>query len=382
MEMPMVVALVGGALLGPTVVSLALCSWVRHVAPRFGWVDRPGGRKIHQQPTPLGGGVAVWAAVMLAFLLGAIAVALVEHYPQLARWLPVAIRLHLAGLVSRAGDLAVVLIGGTLLMLLGLYDDRRNLPWQMRLAVQFLVAGALVISQGGDWQLTAFLPWRPVTWGLSILWIVALVNAFNMLDNMDGLSAGVAAIIALLLAVLLLVPSANVPGGPQLFVGGFLLVLAGSLLGFLWHNRPPARLFLGDAGSYFIGFSIAVASLVATYTGYESPRRHAVLAPVCLMAVPLYDMLTVIAIRLWQGRSPFEGDKNHFSHRLVELGFSRGQAVLLIYLVSATCGLAGLALPRVDLFGAGCLFLMVVCVMWVVGLLEFTARRNQRESRP
>ena len=164
------------------------------------------------------------------------------------------------------------------------------------------------------------MPW--LTSIVSVLWIVALVNSFNMLDNMDGLSAGVAAIASAILAAVLLTTSDPESRGPQLFVAGFLLVLVGSLVGFLWHNRPPARLFMGDAGSYFIGFYLAVATIMATFSGGELPR-HSILTPLCVMAVPLYDMTSVIFIRLRQGRSPFEADKNHFSHRLVELGMTK-----------------------------------------------------------
>src|SRR5690606_6115519 len=114
---------------------------------------------------------------------------------------------------------------------------------------------------------------------------------------------------------------------------------------FLWHNRPTARLFMGDAGSYFVGFSVAICTLLATFTGYGGQAQHAVLAPLVVMAVPLYDTATVVWIRLREGRSPFHADKNHFSHRLVELGLTKGQAVLTIYLTTVTCGLGALLLP-------------------------------------
>src|SRR4029078_535629 len=123
---------------------------------------------------------------------------------------------------------------------------------------------------------------------------------------------------------------------PQLFKAGLLLVLVGSLLGFLCHTRPPAKIFMGDSGSYFIGFMIAVTTLLASYTGYHSEKRHAILAPLLVMAVPLYDMATVIFIRLKNGLSPFAADKNHLSHRLVDLGLTETQAVLTIYLLKST----------------------------------------------
>jgi UDP-GlcNAc:undecaprenyl-phosphate GlcNAc-1-phosphate transferase len=197
-----------------------------------------------------------------------------------------------------------------------------------------------------------------------------------MLDNMDGLSAGVAAIAASMLAAVLMLAPDPETRGPQLFVAGMLLVLVGGLTGFLCHNAPPARIFMGDAGAYFIGFTIAVATLLASYTGYRSTTRHAILAPLCVMAVPLYDMTTVILIRLWSGKSPFAADKNHFSHRLVDLGLTKPQAVLTVYLTTATCGLGALLLHRVDAIGAGIIVLLIGCVLALIGILETTARRT------
>ncbi|MEX2561172.1 MAG: MraY family glycosyltransferase, partial [Pirellulales bacterium] len=138
------------------------------------------------------------------------------------------------------------------------------------------------------------------------------------------------------------------------------------------------RLFMGDAGSYFIGFCLATGTAMSTFTGGEMPR-HAILAPLCVLAVPLYDTATVVWIRLRQGRSPFEGDKSHFSHRLVELGMSKSQAVLTIYLTTATCGLGALLLSQVNRTGAWIILIQVGCVLTLIGVLETTGRRNRRQ---
>ena len=283
-------------------------------------------------------------------------------------------RPHLPGILHQTSALWALLGGGTVLMVVGLWDDRRGLGWQVRLAVQFAVATSCVLWQG--WRLTAFiaLPW--ITWLLSAIWIVALINSFNMLDNMDGLSSGVAAIAAAILAAALLLTPDPQTRQPQLFVAGFLLVVVGALIGFLLHNRPPARIFMGDAGSYFVGFCIAVTTLLATFTEYHGARPHAVFAPLCVMAVPLYDMTSVIWIRLRAGRSPFEADKNHFSHRLVALGLSKGQAVLTIYLTTATCAMGALLLQRVDLVGAAIIMAMIASILSLIAILESTARRK------
>jgi UDP-GlcNAc:undecaprenyl-phosphate GlcNAc-1-phosphate transferase len=370
--------LVAGTVIPSMIVSWCAVWCVRRWAVRWQLVDRPGARKVHTMPTPLGGGLGIWCGVVGPLAAGQVALWLLRlggSQSWLAQHMvPEFVRPHLDGLSYQSTGLWGLLAGATVMMVVGLWDDRWGLSWQLRLGIQFGVAAICVLWQG--WRLTAFidLPW--VTWLLSVFWIVALINSFNMLDNMDGLSGGVAAIAAAMLAAVLLVSPDPQTDQPQLFVAGFLLVIVGSLVGFLWHNRPPARIFMGDAGSYFVGFCIAVTTLLATFTEYRGSRPHAVLAPLCVMAVPFYDMLTVIWIRLRQGRSPFEADKNHFSHRLVELGFSKGQAVCTIYLTTATCGLGAVLLHQVDEIGSAVIVLMVLCVLSLISLLESTARRK------
>lgn len=183
-------------------------------------------------------------------------------------------------------------------------------------------------------------------------------------------------IAASMLATMLMTNTDTRAHGPQLFVAAMLLVLVGGLLGFLKHNWPPAKIFMGDAGSYFVGYWIAVATLLATYAGAQGATPHAVFAPLCVLAVPLYDMLSVIYIRISEGRSPFEGDKRHFSHRLVDLGMSKKQAVLTIYLATATCSLEALLLPRVDFVGALLILLSTASVLGLVGVLESVGRKT------
>ncbi|MCA9121325.1 MAG: undecaprenyl/decaprenyl-phosphate alpha-N-acetylglucosaminyl 1-phosphate transferase [Planctomycetales bacterium] len=368
---------VTGSVLPSLVVAWLLTFLMRRVAPMWGLVDQPNHRKVHVTPVPLGGGVAIALGVVLPFAVGTLLLLLFNDV-SLEKLLPGFAAPHLGGLRERLSGLWIMLGGALVLMALGLLDDRRGVDWRIRLFVQFAVATACVATQG--WQLTAFINvprlGSVISIGLSVIWVVALINSFNMLDNMDGLSSGVAAIAASILATVMLISPAA--PRPQLFVAGFLLVLVGALLGFLCHNRPPAKIFMGDAGSYFVGFSIAIATLLATFAGYSttSPGAHAVLAPLCVMAVPLYDMTTVIWIRLREGRSPFEADKNHFSHRLVELGLSKTQAVLTIYLTTATCGLGALLLHQVDLFGAFVVLLLVTFVLLLIAILESTRRGN------
>ncbi|MBM4002626.1 MAG: undecaprenyl/decaprenyl-phosphate alpha-N-acetylglucosaminyl 1-phosphate transferase [Planctomycetes bacterium] len=365
-----------GAILPAGLISWMVAHLMRRFAIRLGLLDHPSARKVHSSPTPLGGGVAIWAGVVGPFLAGHLGLLLLGWNVIPESVVPDFVAPHLQGLASRLPSLWALLGLGTVLMVLGLTDDRRGLDWRPRLAIEFLVAAlALTVPQV---RLTAFIavPW--LTWALSVLWIVALINSFNMLDNMDGLSSGVAAITSSMLAGFLIIAPMDSDQQPQLFVAGFLLVLVGGLLGFLIHNRPPARIFMGDAGSYFIGFCVAITTLLATYTGYNSTQQHAILAPLCVMAVPLYDMTTVIWIRLRSGRSPFQADKCHFSHRLVELGMTKVQAVLTIYLTTATCGIGAILLRRVDTMGAILVVLLILCVLALIAILEASALRKPK----
>ena len=374
-------------ILGTIIPSMVICwsaTWLlRLYGPRVGLVDKPGGRKIHATPMPTAGGLAIWLGVVLPFAIGQIVLwfVVLELMPwrgfELPDWLPGIVAEHFGGLLDQSPRLWMLLGGGTVLMILGLVDDRRGLNWKTRIAVQTLVAVVMVRL---GWRLSLFVDMPAVTGVLSVLWIVGLVNSFNMLDNMDGLSAGVAAIAAAMLAAVMLMAPDPETSGPQLFVGGFLLVLVGSLLGFLFHNRPPAKIFMGDAGSYLVGYFIAMATLSATFAGDNLPR-YAILAPLCVLAVPLYDTATVVFIRLRGGRSPFEGDRSHFSHRLVELGMSKTQAVLTIYLTTATCGLGALLLHQVNFVGASIVLLLIACVLLLVAILESTGLKKPAGNR-
>lgn len=351
-------------------------SWVRRQAPRWGLIDRPDARKTHDVPTPLGGGIGVWAGVTLPLILALLAARLALHSGTFAEWLPPILLKHAPGAVYRGDQLLVILSAGSLLAIMGLLDDLRNLPWAPRLLVQLLTAIGVV---AGGVQATVFLPAPWLGQLITVLWIMVLVNSFNFLDNMDGLSAGIGMIVSVIFAIIMLAGTSE----PRWLVGGVLLVLAGSLAAFLCFNRPPAKIFMGDAGSYFVGLMLACMTVVGTF--YEgqggSEGRHVMLAPLFVLAIPLYDFCSVLAIRLSRGLSPFHPDRNHFSHRLVELGFSRGQAVLTVHLTTLTTGLAGLLLYRVKTWADALLLLMLLmCVLLIVAVLETIGRRDARNG--
>ncbi len=357
-------------------VSWLATSLMRRLAPRFGLVDRPmSGHKSHETPTPLGGGVGIWLGVVLPVAAVCLLVFWLNRLPTLPVWLPDQLAVHLDGIPFRATQLWSLIAGGTLLMVMGLMDDSCNLPWLPRLIVQFLVACALVAS---GVKATVFVPYPWVGYVISVVWMLVLMNAFNFLDNMDGLSSGIAMIASAMFAIVMLTATSE----PRWLVGGMLLILTGALLGFWCHNKPPAKIFMGDAGSYFIGLLLASMTLLGTYYEYDtSLGRHVILAPLCILAVPLYDFGSVIVIRLRQGRSPFHPDRNHFSHRLVQQGFSRKYAVLTIYLATLTTGAGTLLLYQVSGWhGAFLVIAQVACILGIVAILEAVSLRRNDDS--
>lgn len=364
----------------PLVLSALTTALLRRWAPAWGLVDRPGPRKVHDVPTPLGGGIAVWISVVTP--LAIVSLLAVDGVPGLSlkQVLPAAAitDLDLSRLPSRLPMLWGILGGATLLGTVGLIDDFRNLPWGPRLAVQVLVATGLVL---GGVRGSLFVQNSLIGGVLTVLWMLVLVNSFNFLDNMDGLSPGIAMIAATLFATVMLVGTPQ----PHWLVAGVLLILAGTLAGFLCHNWPPATIFLGDAGSYFIGCLLAAFTVVGTF--YEpdpetaSTSRHVILAPLLILAIPLYDFTSVMLIRLARRQSLFKADKNHFSHRLVDMGLSRRNAVLTVHLITLMTGLGGVLLFHVDNWMAALLIVaLITCILVVIAILETVARPTPAET--
>lgn len=335
---------------------------MRWLAPRWGLIDHPAARKVHVTPTPLGGGIAIWCGVVVPLV---VMTALLWGMPQtVAAWLPGSLMNYLPGAMERLPQLWAVIGAASVLACLGLCDDFRPIAWQPRLAVQILSA-TLVVCCGV--RASFFVESALIGGVVTVAWFVVLVNSFNFLDNMDGLSGGIALIVSCIFAVMML----GAPGEPRWLVAGFFLLLAGALLGFLLHNWSPARIFMGDSGSYFIGFSIAAMTVLGTFYSPEVGHQHVILAPLCVLAVPLYDICSVVWIRLREGRSPFQPDKRHFSHRLVAMGFHKVTAVLTVHLATFTTGLGGLALYVVPSWTAAMIpVAMVVCVILMIAILE------------
>jgi UDP-GlcNAc:undecaprenyl-phosphate/decaprenyl-phosphate GlcNAc-1-phosphate transferase len=352
-----------GSFFSAFIASLLLTPLIRRLAPVMGLVDQPGLRKVHVTPTPMGGGIAVFLGLLIPVVLFVVTGGFVatESFAALSA--------EVSAKAELRWQMTGIAAGACILFLVGLADDRWNLSWKLRLGLQVLVAYG--VTRTGV-QATVFVqqPWIGIA--ITVLWILILTNAMNFLDNMDGLSAGIGVIASLMSAGILLLMVRET----HWCVAFVLLILSGSLSGFLVWNRPPASIFMGDSGSNLIGFLLATLTVTGSFY-QQSGSRHVILAPLCILAIPLYDFVTVILIRLKAGRSPFHGDKSHFSHRLVELGLRPARAVLTIHLATLMTGLGGLLLYKVvDWTGAWLIIALICCVLSLVSILETVGRRS------
>ena len=354
-------------------LSAALVPAVGRLARRYGVMDAPGPRKVHREPTPRIGGIAVWAAFTVVVLAGYFGVPLVSRLP----W----VQAHLAGPVALLqeayrveGKLMALLLGSAVVFLVGLLDDVLGNRFKVGLKLAGQVLAASVLVAGGI--RTDFLYYDALNVAFTLLWVVGITNAFNLLDNMDGLSAGVAFVASLVLLL-----NAWILG--EFFICLVLVALMGSLLGFLVYNFHPASIFLGDCGSLFIGFTLASLTLLQRYVSHASSTLFPILMPVLVLALPILDTTTVMIIRLREGRPIYVGDSRHLSHRLVSLGMRPPLAVGTIYLISLGIGLGAVGLAHADFVHALLILVQALAVVAVVLILLFYDRRVQpRDEEP
>lgn len=352
----------GYALAVTFLLSMFLTAVMRRLAFRFGILDHPGERKVHQEPMPLMGGVAIVASFFLVVLAHIAAFRLMRVLGE-----PGPEQDVLAFLGEGAQwKVAGILAGAMMVFLLGVVDDLKALsPWT-KLIGQI---GAAMVLVASGMRIEAFVItnfWVSVA--VTVFWVVMITNALNFLDNMDGLCGGVAVIAALSFFL------AVNPDEP--LVRLVLMVFAGAVAGFLYHNLSPARIFMGDAGSMFNGYMLATVSLLGTFHSEATESPIAVAAPLFALAVPLFDTFTVVFIRWRAGVPLMKGDKRHFSHRLVRLGMTNRQAVEFIFLVAAVVGLGGALLPQLSRWGTGIIIAQTVGVFLLIVLLMNAGRKQ------
>jgi UDP-GlcNAc:undecaprenyl-phosphate GlcNAc-1-phosphate transferase len=303
----------------------------RRAAVRFGVVSVPSARRINVSPVPLLGGLAIWLGFVVTLLV-------FERGP----------------IVEAAG----ILLGATLVMLVGLWDDRRGMKPLVKLAAQALAA-ALVIVFGGV-QISLFHN-EVINVLATLAWIVAITNALNLMDNMDGLAGGVAAWAAAFFFII-----ATLTG--QYFVAPLAAALTGACIGFLYYNLRPQTHFMGDTGSLFLGFTLATVAIKLRFPPPYNTDTVTWMIPLLVLGVPLFDTTMVTISRLRRRIPVTRGGRDHTSHRLVALGCTRREAVLILYLAAAVLGIAALIVMQAQvlvayLVGAGVAVVALV-LLW------------------
>lgn len=357
--------------IGAACLALMATLLVIHVARRIGAVDHPGIRRIHTQPIPRIGGVAIYLSATCAI----VALLLLSHASS-DRFREM--RLPVIALLGSA----------TGIFLLGLVDDLKGLPARWKFLVELLGAIALClagvrigsIGLGGDFEITLGWLGGPLT----ILWIVGVTNAVNMSDGLDGLAAGVAAIACAAIAIFALHSSALDTGDAyhnDVMVALLALTLLGSLTGFLVFNFHPAKVFMGDCGSLFLGFTIASISVMCVS---RSATLVGLALPALALGIPIFDTLLSMLRRFVDRRSLFAPDRDHFHHRMLSLGFDQRGAVMVIYAVTLLAVALGLCMMMGDSLFALVVFAaalgLIVLLFYTVGAfgLHGTLARLQR----
>jgi UDP-GlcNAc:undecaprenyl-phosphate GlcNAc-1-phosphate transferase len=354
--------LYAAAFFGATLLSLALVPIVRDYARRREINDNPGGHKSHTTPVPYLGGVAMVIAFSIAMFLGVFLrrSAVIEGRQ---------INLTIGNLFAQGDgllrELMVVLSLAITFSVMGLIDDLRGLSPLLRFIVGLGLASAL-IAYGV--RVDSPLPWQ-LDFVISVVWVLGITNAFNLLDNIDGLAAGVAAVASAAFFCIAII-------NDQQYSALLAIGLAGAMLGFLRSNFHPATIYMGDAGSLFIGFMMAYLGLKMRTTVSEIPQLF---APVVVLGVAVLDTLMVVVSRLRRGVSPFTGGQDHLSHRLRRLGLSVRRSVTTLLIAAIAMGVLAIGLSEAPA-SVGYWFLAAVAVSGVMATVVLTTKVARVEA--
>ena len=333
------------------------------IARKTGFLDVPASNhKKHQNATPLLGGAAMFTAWILAIIGGFLAVRfhLLPGLTILNGFMP--------GMFSVLPTLCVTAGGAAAAVLLGLWDDKFAMSAAAKFGGQFLIA--LLVVLYGDVRLNIFVQNQYVDVPVTVFWIMLMMNSINFFDNMDGLAAGV---IAIALGIFAFIAGLN----GQLFIAAICALSCGVCCGFWFYNMAPARIFMGDSGSHFLGYLAALAACEVSFFDISySLSRFPVLIPLLVLALPLFDTFMVVLIRTINKKPFWIGDHNHISHRFVHMGLTRPQAVLLVHLLSLSIGLAALPIFWGDFRTAAILVFQALLQLTVVTILQFALARK------
>ncbi len=308
-------------------VSVLLTPIIMKLAIKANMFDRVNERKVHTRPTPRLGGLAIFLGFMIAVIY----------------ILP----------INR--QLMGILIGSSLIFILGFVDDIVDLPAKFKFVCQFIAAFILVafgvtVEPVGS----GFLSFKPLVILFTVIWVVGVTNAVNLIDGLDGLASGFSAIAALTLFVI------AIPY--RVVVAIMAMAILGSVIGFLPYNFSPAKIFVGDGGATFLGFMLATLAMIGTL---KKAATLSLILPIMILAVPVLDTLFAI-FRRYKGKRPiFQADKDHLHHRLMKLGLSDRLTVLIIYSISACLGAISIILTRLDFFPSIIIIVIIALVLWV-----------------
>src|SRR5512136_1541947 len=332
---PMIIPIL--VFVGALLIAFAATPAARRIAPRLGVMDHPSPRKVHAEPMPLLGGAAIVAASLLTLLL------LRDRFE-----------------IQQLGSM---LLGATLMALMGFYDDRWGLRPILKLLGQ-VAAAAILIASGV--KVTA-LPEEWMNLTVTLVWVVGLTNSLNLLDNMDGLSSGVAAVCASFFVVM-----AALSG--QIYVGALAAALLGSTAGFLAYNFNPASIFMGDTGSLFLGFMLAAIGIKLRFP--DNVPFVTWMVPILVLGMPIFDTTLVFISRLRRGQNPLTTPgRDHVSHRLVALGFTTREAVMTHYLISGAYGMMAILITEATIL-EGYLLGGAVALVSLYALWRFEFRQK------
>jgi UDP-GlcNAc:undecaprenyl-phosphate GlcNAc-1-phosphate transferase len=345
--------------------SLLLTTICRKVALLTNFVDRPHeqAHKGHREPIPLLGGVALCLSWLLVVGGGLFASRIVG-----GGYLDPSVTLNLGGIFKVSREMLVLATGAGLATLLGLWDDRYNMRAITKLGGQLVVA-ILAVTWGGA-RITLFIHQPEIGWAISVFWFLLVMNAINFFDNMDGLAVGTATIAFFFFTLAAAIQE-------QYFVAALGASFTGAALGFWFFNHAPATIFMGDSGSHFLGYALALMGILVNYYRPDLPgTQFSILIPCFILAIPMFDVAAVVVIRLRNRQPIYIGDHNHISHRFLRMGMTRPQSVLMVHLLALCISLSVLPLMWGDERTTVVCLLQACTILLLVSLLQSRGRKD------
>ncbi len=338
------------AVISAGLLAFSLTPIVRVLAIKIKAIDIPtDNRRMHHRPVPRIGGLAIFLAFLIATL----------------------------SFCKFNSTLATILIGGAALIIVGVLDDIFRLNAFVKLAVQFAVA-IFAVSQGVTIDFIGYFKWLVgdyisfgwLSYPITILWIVGLTNAVNFIDGLDGLACGVSIISSTSMFLVMLLSGSSIE---HCILTGILI---GSCLGFFPFNANPAKIFMGDTGALFLGYTLSILSVVGVF---KTDMMLSFFIPLSIFGLPLFDTTFAIVRRLIHGKSPFEADRGHLHHRLIDMGFGQKQSVRILYAICAMLGISAVMLTR-DIWQGGALLLAAALVIFVISFKILGSKKWRNHS--